>query len=274
MLGTRAIYHRGWKAVTYHPIQVEEPPLADDEWELYHVEVDASECHDLASTHPERLRELVELWWSEAERYQVLPLDNRAFSEFVLGRPHAVPPRRRYVYYPDTAVVLEDAAVNVRNRPHTITAEVLVPTGGAEGVLLAMGSVLGGFTFHLRPDRLVYVHNFVGLAEFRVEGSVSLAPGEHELAFRFDKTGEHRGAARLLVDGTVVGTGEIPRFTPLRFSITDGGLTCGYDPPMAVVDDYEPPYRFTGTLRRVVVEVDGAEHHDPEGEAEIAAARQ
>ncbi|HEX5614103.1 MAG TPA: arylsulfatase [Acidimicrobiia bacterium] len=274
MFGCRAIYHDGWKAVTYHPIQATEPGLADAAWELYDVRVDRSECHDLAAREPERLRELVELWWREAERNQVLPIDNRAFSEFVLDRPHSVPARSRYVYYPHRAVVLEDAAVNVRNRAHRVTAEIDVADAPVEGVLLAMGSVLGGYTFFVLDGRLVYVHNYVGLETHRVDAPLALAPGAHTLAFQFDKTGEHRGTVTLLVDDAEVGAGEIPRFTPMRFSITDGGLTCGYDPAMAVVADYRAPFRFTGTLHRVVVDVDGPEHHDPETDVHVAIARQ
>ena len=274
MFGCRALYHRGWKAVTYHPIQDASHSFDRDRWELYHVDRDPSECHDLAGEHPEKLRELIERWWVEAEKYQVLPLDNRALSELVLERPSQVPPRASYVYYPDAAAVPEVAAVNVRNRSHRISAEVDVPREGAEGVLIAQGSLLGGWSFYVHGGRLHYVHNFVALEEHRVVSDRSIPPGRHILGFCFTRTGEHCGSATLLLDGRVCGEGTIPRFTPTRFSLTGAGLTCGYSGGLPVVDDYRPPFRFTGRIHRVVVDVDGAPFRDPEGEARLAVASQ
>ena len=176
MFGCRALYHRGWKAVTYHPIQVAEPPFEDDQWELYDVTRDPSECHDLAAAQPEKLRELVDLWWREAEKNQVLPLDNRPFSDLVFGRPTGLPARSRYVYRPGLPMVPEHAAVNVRNRSHTISAYVDVDVG-ANGVLLSMGNVLGGWSFFLVDGQLRYVHNFIGLEEHRVEAGAAVPRG-------------------------------------------------------------------------------------------------
>lgn len=274
MFGCRAIYQQGWKAVVYHPIQAEEPGLAAVPWELYHVAEDVSECHDLAAEQPEKLRELVELWWIEAARHQVLPLDNRPLSALVLDRPRSVTPRGRYVYHPFAAAVPESVAVNVKNRSHTISAEVELAAGGAEGVLAAQGSVLGGWSFHLVDGRLRYEHNLATLERQRLEAKLSLGAGAHVLAFRFTRTGEHRGRGALLVDGAVVAEAEIPRFTPGRFSLTGAGLTCGYATGFPPSDDYRAPFRFTGTLRRVVIEVEGPELVDPEAEAEAAIASQ
>ena len=147
MLGCRALYMDGWKAVVYHPIQAEAPGLDGVPWELYHVAVDRSETHDLASDEPERLARMIERWWDEAERNQVLPLDNRAWSDSVFGKPLLVPERDTYVYWPATGMVSEEAAVNVRNRDHTITAEI---DGPGDGVLLSQGSLLGGWSFFVR----------------------------------------------------------------------------------------------------------------------------
>jgi arylsulfatase len=274
MFGCRALYHEGWKAVTYHPIQASAPGLDMVGWELYQVETDLSECHDLAAEEPGKLQELVERWWVEAARHQVLPLDNRPFSSFVLERPRHPPPRHRYVYYPGAAPVPEAVAVNVRNRSHSVTAEVDVGDAGAEGVLIAQGSLLGGWVLYVKDDELRYVHNYVGLEEHRVHAPARLGPGAHTVGFRFTKTGEHRGVIALLVDSTVVGEGEIPRFTPTRFSLTGAGLTCGRDEGLPVAEDYRPEFPFAGTLRRVVVEVDGAPFVDPEAEARTAIARQ
>jgi arylsulfatase len=126
----------------------------------------------------------------------------------------------------------------------------------------------------VQRGRLGYVHNFVGLEEHRVASDVELTPGPHVLAFRFTRTGEHRGRGTLLVDGVVVGEGEIPRFTPTRFSLTGAGLTCGRGAALAVTDDYPGSFPFTGELRRVVVEVEGEAFRDPEGEAAVAIRTQ
>jgi hypothetical protein len=220
------------------------------------------------------LRELVERWWIEAARHCVLPLDNapfdRVFGVDVAG--HAA--RERYVYYPMTGPVTEEAAVNVRNRPHTITAEVELADADAEGMLLAQGSVLGGYAFFVRDRRLHYVHNYAGLHEYRVSSESELTPGVHTLAFRFDKTGEHRGIGTLMIDGRDDGNVEIRRFTPTRFSITGEGLCCGYDMGMPVADDYRPPFRFNGGLRRVAVDVSGEPHVDVRAEAQQSLTTQ
>jgi arylsulfatase len=273
MFGCRALYHRGWKAVTYHPIQ-DLTSFDRDAWELYDVRRDPSECHDLAAAHPEKLRELVALWWREAQRYQVLPLDSRALSELVTERPSQVPARTRYIYYPGMAALPEAAAVNVRNRSHTISAAVTIPPGGAEGVLVAQGSLLGGWSLYVQHGRLHYVHNFVGLEQHRVASALELPPGAHTLAVQFARTGEHCGDATLLVDGVAVGAAAIARFTPTRFSVTGAGLTCGRGDALAVTDDYAGAFPFTGGLERVVIEVEGPPFRDAAGEAAAAIRSQ
>jgi arylsulfatase len=273
MFGCRALYHRGWKAVTYRPMM--HPGSFDkDNWELYHVDEDPSECHDLAAERPDLLRTLVERWWTEAETHQVLPLDDRPFSPWVLERPPAVAPRTRYVYWPHTAMVPEAVAVNVRNRSHAVRAEVEIPPGGAAGVLVAQGSLLGGWSLYVQDGRLRWAHSFVGMEEHAIRSDVPLAPGARVLEMRFTRTGEHQGTVELRVDGTAVGRGDVPRFTTTRFSITGAGLTCGRGNGLAVTDDYRGPFPFSGVVRRVVVEVTGEPFTDPEGEATLAVATQ
>lgn len=274
MLGCRALYLDGWKAVVYHPIQDPKPGLDLVEWELYHVEADPSETRDLATAEPERLRAMVDRWWEEAERYQVLPVDNRAFSELVFERPPAAPERDRYVYWPGAGMVAEEGAVNVKNRDHTITAYVEIPEGGAEGIILSQGSRMGGWSFFVARGRLVYVHNLATWREYRVEAPLTLTPGSHTLEFRFSKTAEHRGTGELRVDGAVVADGEIKRFTPSRFSIQGVGLWCGRGGNLAVCDDYEGPFPFTGRIDRVEVSVTGPPFVDPEAEADAAIRSQ
>ncbi|MGQ0431193.1 MAG: arylsulfatase [Microthrixaceae bacterium] len=276
MLGCRALYHEGWKAVTYHEVQAEEPGLDKAPWELYDLRADPSECHDLARAEPDRLAEMVERWWVEAERNNVLPLDNRPFSELVFERSSSVRERARYTYWPGRAPVAESVAVNVRSRAHVITAHVTVPDGLApvEGVLAVQGSVLGGWSFHLLADgRLVYVHNLAGWRVYRVEASVPsgrLAPGDHTLSMRFDPP-----TVDLLVDGEVIGTGEVKRTVWSRFSLTGAGLTAGWSPDFSPADeDYRGRFEFTGTLHRVDIDVAGAAVSDPTIAAEEAIARQ
>jgi arylsulfatase A-like enzyme len=274
MFGCRALYDSGWKAVTYHPIQSDSPGLEAAEWELYDVRVDPSECHDLAAEQPGRLAAMVERWWQEAERNEVLPIDNRPFSAFVFERPSSLPQRSTYVYYPGALAVPEPAAVNVRNRSHRISAHVVVGSDPVEGVLLALGSRLGGWTFFIKEERLYYVHNYVGLEETAISADCSLTQGPHTLGFAFSKTGEHRGVGALLVDGAEIARGEIAHFTPVRFSLHGAGLSCGRDIGLPVSVAYDHDFPFSGRLEQVVVEVDGLAVTDAEEEAAGAIAQQ
>ncbi len=274
MFGCRALYHEGWKAVTYHDIQFDEPGLDKAPWELYDLRADPSECVDLATAEPDRLAAMVELWWAEAERNGALPIDNRPFSEMVFGRPPVVPERDRYTYWPGRAPVPETAAVNVRGRPHRVTAHITVPPDAAtlEGALAVQGSVLGGWSFHLLGDgRLVYVHNLAGLHAYRVEAQVgSLAPGDHTLAMSFDPP-----RVQLLVDDEVIGSGEVERTVWSKFSITGAGLTAGWAADFSPADqDYRGRFEFTGELHRVDIDVAGVPAIDPEIEAAEAIAAQ
>jgi arylsulfatase len=281
MLGSRGLYHEGWKAVTFKPLGQmygdgidPDAPFEDDVWELYHVAEDFSECHDLAAREPERLAAMVDRWWDEARRYQVLPLDNRPVAALLAPR-RPFDDRDRYVFWPQGAPIPENVTVNVRNRNHTITAEVEVPEGVVpEGVLLTMGTVLGGWSLHVIDGTLRYVHNFVGKERYTVTSDVVVPPGRHELRFAFESRGDFSGVGRLLVDGAVVGEGEIATTTPVRYSISGAGLTCGWEQGPPVGEGYAAPFRFTGTLHRVVVEVDGEGHRDPEAEFEAIMSEQ
>ncbi len=164
MLGSRAIWHDGWKAVTNHPTIAGWSNFNDDEWELYHTEVDRSELHNLAAENWDKVRELQNLWFAEAGANGAFPLDDRSALEILLTpRPVLSPPRNRYVYFPDTAEVPESQAVNVRNRSYAIGALVDIPAAGAEGVLFAHGSLFGGHALYVKENRLHYVYNFVGM---------------------------------------------------------------------------------------------------------------
>jgi arylsulfatase len=271
MFGCRALYHEGFKAVTYHPIM--DNDFDSDTWELYDVTADPSECHDLAQTQPDRLADMIDRWWAEAERHQVLPLDARPISELVLDRPGAVPPRSTYRYRRGMSMVPEAVAADVRNRSHTVTADVEL-TDDSEGVLISQGSILGGWTLFVAQRRLHYVHNLAGFTEDRVSSETRLALGRHRLAFAFTRTGQLQGTGALSCDGEPLGSVEISWFTGLRFSLTGAGLTCARSADPAVCDDYEAPYEFTGVLHEVTITVDGAPYQDRAGEAEIAVQTQ
>ena len=278
MFGNRALYHDGWKAVCHHPYPTEpEPdrPFADDAWELYHVAEDVAERVDLARERPDKLRDLVERWWAEAGRYQVLPLDNRPISDFTLERPRHVPPRQHYVYLPGAAPVPEAVAVSVKNRSHLVVADLDAGDDGeVSGVLLSQGSFLGGWCLYLDRGRPVYVHNLGSEELVHIGATRRTGPGAHLVAFRFDRTGENCGTGTLLIDGDVVGEGEIRRFTPVRFSATGAGVTCGYGNGLPVTDALEAPFRFDGVLRKVTVTVDGEPVVDAAGEARLAITTQ
>ncbi|MCU1353762.1 MAG: arylsulfatase [Acidimicrobiales bacterium] len=283
MFGCAALYDHGWKAVTFHPIQEEAPGLDQVQWELYDLRADPSECHDLAAEHPDRLAAMVAQWWEEAERHQVLPLDNRPFSEFVFERPR--PPEREdgTVVHPHRAPIPENAAPDVRNRAHSITAHVTIGArdgrAAPQGVLAVQGSVLGGWSFHLLADgRLCYVHNLSGWREYRVEAPVGsrLTPGAHTLAFVFEPAHDGQpNQGHLLVDDDEIGAGPIRRATWARFALTGAGLTAGWSPDFSPADhDYRGAFRFTEHLDRVVIRTRGPLHIDPETEARDAIARQ
>ncbi|MDR2996793.1 MAG: arylsulfatase, partial [Microbacterium sp.] len=163
MLGTRGIWKDGWKAAAIHAPLTGHGKFDEDRWELYHVETDRSESKDLAAEHPEKLKELIDLWFSEAERNNALPLDDRsARDQLTVERPQAEPARTRYIYYPDTTAVAESVAVNVRGRSYKIIADVVLEEG-AEGVLFAHGSRFGGHALFIKDNKLNYVYNFLGI---------------------------------------------------------------------------------------------------------------
>jgi arylsulfatase len=270
MLGSRALYHDGWKAVTFKPLAAlyddgldPEAPFSEDRWELYHVASDFSECHDVAENEPERLAEMIELWWSEARAHNVLPLDNRPLAALLHPRPTRARDRERYVYFPLVSPVPESVAVNVRNRSHSVVVDVEVEPGDkAEGVLLAQGSVLGGWTFFIADGSLEYEHNVAGKERHRVHSDEVVPDGRHRLGFDFEKTAEFAGVGRLYLDGEMVGEGEIPFVTPARLAITGAGLTCGYEVGPAISTAYVAPFTFTGRIERAVVDVSGQPYLD------------
>jgi arylsulfatase A-like enzyme len=283
MLGSRAIWHDGWKAVTTHPTIAGWGHFNDDAWELYHTDTDRAELHDLAAEHPDKLRELVNLWFAEAGANGAFPLDDRTALEIILTpRPLLSPSRNRYIYYPDTADVPESQSVNVRNRSFVIGAQVDVPSPGAEGVIFAHGSRFGGHALYVKDNRLHYVYSFVGMFEQKVAATEDLPTGENLiLSAAFDKDGEDppgvaTGILSLYHGDRKVGEARI-KTQPGKFILGGEGLCIGRDSGEAVTDDYpgESPHRFTGgTIKRVAVDVSGEPYLNLEHEAAALLARE
>jgi arylsulfatase A-like enzyme len=281
MFGSRALYHRGWKAVAFHPVG----PLYDDQdpnasfdtdaWELYHVAEDLAETRDLAAEHPRMLQELIELWWSEARRNQVLPLDNRVLWALVNPKPDHRAPRDEYRYFPGGAQVPEPVAVNVRNRSHALIVDVAITDPAAtDGVLLALGSALGGWSLHILDGRIRYVHNLYGKEQHVVAAADAITPGEHHIEYAFTKDEGLGGTGVLRCDGVEVAGGPIPRFTPSGFNGVGAGLTCGYEWGPAVGGGYTAPFPFQGEIRRALVRTTGPVVRDPLAELEAILSEQ
>ena len=276
MLGSRGIWHDGWKAVTTHPTIAGWGDFGADTWELYHVDVDRSEMHDLADAEPKRLQEMINLWHAEAGTHGAFPLDDRSALEITLTpRPTLTPSRNRYIYYPGIAEVPESQAVNIRNRSFVVGAQVDLPAPGASGVIFAHGARFGGHALYIKDDRLCYANSFVGLLHQSVVATEDLPTGENLLlSASFDKDGEDppgisTGILSLYYGDKKVGEGRI-KTQPGKFSIAGEGLTVGRDSGEPVTDDYpgQAPWAFTGgTIRRVAVDVSGEPYVDLEREA-------
>ena len=277
MMGCRALYHDGWKAVAFHPLlsvdygdgRNPRAPFDEDQWELYHVAEDISEVDDLAEKEPEKLQELIDLWWREAERFQVLPLNNQ---------PGKHGDRRgrldRYVYHPGIGTLPEAVAPNLRNRAFHIVAELDVPRGvSADGVVCAHGGPQGGYAVYVKGNRLHYVHNLLGAAAFTVSASVELPVGETAARVVFTPTGRFEGDVALFYGDVPVGEGHIARTTPISFGVE--GFSVGYQRGAAITDAYTAPFAIDhAVLRRVVIDGMGAPYRDAPAEERAALAQQ
>lgn len=279
MLGTRAIWHRGWKAVAEHgPLPLDRGRFDQDRWQLFHTDVDRSEARDLAEEHPEKLAELKALWLEEAKKNDVLPLNDLGLIEVEKLRYRApVPEDGRYVYYPGTSRLPEVAAPNTRGVSFDISAEVEL-TSEARGVVCAQGSRFGGFSLFAENGELVFVYNFLGIPPEQRIATPLPEPGRHVVGVEFTKerTGEHHeshGSLKLRVDGRVVAETTI-RTQPGVFSIGGEGLCIGYDDGDAVSAEYRPRFDFEGgDIVKVVFTIADDAQVDTERELSVAMAR-
>ena len=295
MFGHRAIDHDGWRAVCPWPgpsfaeagkpfgAAITAGTLTDLDarhWELYHVAEDPAENHNLAGQHRDRLIELIAMWYTEAGKYNVFPLDGRAVERLLVERPRVAEPRTKYVYRPGTQTLPMWVGPRVCNRPHAITADTEIPAAGAEGVLLCQGSSAGGWSLYVKDSKLCYAHNYVARATYQVCAPDVLPAGRHQLRFEFGPTGApdmtqgkgSPGRAQLYVDGQLVAQDEFPVTTPVGFN--PGGLTCGANPGSPITADYQAPFPFTGMLHTVTVDLSGDLITDTDAEMRMAMARQ
>ncbi len=246
-MGHRGIWSDGWKATTYHEAGRD---FDDAEWGLFHIDEDFSECRDLASEHPEKLRALIDAWWSEAGQYGVLPLDDRSFELFgAPPRPGTVHARSEYVYFPPVTHIPADAAPPLGARDWEVIADIEA-SEELEGVLYARGGHNVGHSFFVKDRTLHFDYNALG-THFRASTPLELPPGRHELAVRFRRE-DRTGRLTLAVDGAELTTIEIPKIVRMLGST---GLDVGRDGLSPVVEDYEGPFPFTGTIDRITFRI-------------------
>jgi len=263
MFGNRGIYHDGWVACTRHSIPwllMENPPLADDVWELYHVAEDFSEADDLAAENPEKLKELQEIFLQEAERNHVLPIDDRRserFNPVIAGRPDLLQGRKSLTVYPGMTGMMENAFINVKGVRHTVTAEVDLRDDKTSGVIIAQAGYFGGWTLYLKDGKPHHEYNYFAIERTNIGGDSALAPGKHTISYEFIPDSDQPGTGGrsiLRVDGQQVAAAQIPKTQPFVFS-ADEGTDVGLDSETNVSPDYEPHENsFGGKIVKVTVE--------------------
>jgi arylsulfatase A-like enzyme len=288
MFCNRGIYHQGWTAVTKHGVPwvlvgQEKPAFDDDVWELYDTTTDWTQAKDLAREHPDKLEELQRLFLVEATKYNVLPLDDRVAERIlpdIAGRPTLVQGDRQLLFG-GMGRLSENSIVSIKNKSHAVTAEIEVPDGGAEGVIIAQGGSIGGWSLYLKEGKPRYCYNLLGIQRFYVECSSEVPAGRHQVRMEFDYDGPGMGkggTATLYLDGVEVGEGKVGGTAAMIFSADD---TCdiGVENGALVADDYPVPNRFTGEVNWVEIDVGAAagdaDHRiDADELVRVAMARQ
>jgi arylsulfatase A-like enzyme len=265
MFGNRAIYHNGWVAATTPPTPPwmmgtkALPEVVDGyEWELYNIAEDYSENNNLAAKMPDKLRELRELFIVEATKYDVFPLDNSVLTRLLAQRPSATAGRTLFTYSGEMSGLPVGSAPSILNKSYTITAEVEIPQGGAEGMLVTLGGRFGGYGLYLLKGIPVFTYNLLDLQRFRWQGKAALTPGKHSIVFDFEYDGPgpgKGGTGALSVDGKQLASQAIPHTIPFMMTI-DETFDVGMDTRTSVDDnDYQVPFRFTGKLNKLTIKV-------------------
>ena len=284
MLSHRAIWAAGWKAVTTHwstafsfQYGITDHELHDgdfdaDVWELYKIDDDFSEVNDLARENPEKVRELQDLWWAEAGKYQVLPLDDNLIAKLGAQRPSVVEDRELYTYRWPVRLP-RTATPSVKNLSHVITADLEIPEGGAEGVIISDGGSDGGYSLCIKGGILHYVSNYLSRSHYVASSKVPVPEGDVKVRMEFARTTDFAGTVTLFLNGEQVGDVEVPRTNPLAYAVAEG-LEIGSDSTSPVWPEYRPPFSFTGKIKKVELRLGGEPFVDPEGQARIAQYRQ
>lgn len=282
MLGTRGIWHRGWFADAIHAACPSGWGHFDrDRWELFHIEQDRSQIHDLAEVHPSRLEDMKTLWFSEAAKYNGMPLNDLDFiSAITRYRPTYGAKRDSAVYYPGLAEVGPGAALEIRGRSFALLAETTIDQADAEGVLFAHGGRLGGHTLYVQDGHLCYTYNFLGEEEQTVVSDRTVPLGDHILGIRYERHGTRpdnftpTGEAVLYIDENPVGSLDDMRTQPTVFSGVGEGIRVGRDNGQSVSVRYHSPFPFTGgTMHQVIEDVSGKPYQDLEMVAAAAFSR-
>jgi len=262
LTGSRAIYHDGWWAGTRHGMDGVSPPAAEptpfdkDVWELYDTRTDFGHANDLAAKDPAKLKELQALFDKEARKYNVYPMTNSIFELLAVDRPSLVEGNKA-VYGAGTVRLVEEAAIDIKNKSFTITAEAENPDGKAEGMLVTMGGETGGYAFLVKDDKPTFIYSYIGLEWYTITATESLPKGKCTIVFDFKYDGGGKGKGgngTLLVNGKKVGEGRLEKTVPTMFS-TDDTFDVGEDWGTPVSPTYKTPFKFTGTLKNVIVEV-------------------
>jgi arylsulfatase A-like enzyme len=267
MFANRGIYHDGWYACTTPPVPpwllgtAKLPEINDYKWELYNTTDDYSQNNDLAASNPDKLHELQALFLTEAAKYQVLPLDNSILPRIVTPRPSATAGRTVFTYSGENAGIPDNNAPSILNKDYTITAEVTVPQGGAEGMIATLGGRFGGYALYLLKGKPVFVYNLLDLERYRWEGGIgtrdlfsdALKPGKHTIVFDFKYNGPgpgKGGTGVLTADGKLVAAKTIPHTIPFLMAI-DETFDIGSDTRTTVDDSYKLPFHFTGKIDKL-----------------------
>ncbi len=281
MFGNRAIYHDGWLAGTIHKAPWELKPraaLEHDTWELYDTRADFSLANDLAGKEPAKLKEMQDLFMKEAVKYNVLPIDDRSLERLnaaLVGRPDLMAGRTSLTVYEGMTGMSENVFINTKNRSHTITAEVEIPKGGANGVILAQAGRFGGWSLYLKDGKPTYHYNFLGLQRFNIAAPTPVPAGKATIRYEFayDGGGLARGGlGSISVNGAKVAEGRIDLTQPNIFS-GDEGADVGEDGETPVTEDYgiAAPYKFTGRIDKVTIDVKEMQQADKAEESKLRA---
>ena len=262
ILGNQGIYHDGWMASALNSIPWDPNPSGKDllhlDWELYHIDKDFTQANDLAEQMPDKLQEMKNLFYAEAAKYNVLPLDARKTERFRVELRPSLTEGRTSFTYPDHLRVTEGAAPDIKHKNHTITADVVIPDSGAEGTVMSHGGRVGGYGLYLKDSKFVYHYNLAGTARYDVISTQSVPTGKVTLkaVYKTDQDKPFSGATvTLYANNRKIGSGRVEKTLPNRLSL-DETFDVGFDTGTPVTEAYESPFDFTGNLKQITIKLD------------------